>query len=175
MNTTWCGSIASDSSKFPGQYAISRVYPLDETGSSRGHIIELMNGGKLTRYYDGSAMNWSEYVLTPYVEQYVHADVTTYTQITDTGISVTLQETGTYRITGTLVNFNSEPAEVALYVGNNRIAYTSGTNVTEGALTASGLVRSQSRNSVTVKLYVKTTSSASNRVDLISEYVSINY
>jgi hypothetical protein len=175
VNTTWCGTILSDSNRFPGQYAISRMYPMDETVSSRCHIIELMNGGKLTRYYDGSSMSWSEYVLTPYVEKYVHADVTTSTSLSDTGISVTLQEVGTYRITGAVYYFNSEPAEVALYVGSNRIAYTSGTNATDLSLTVSGFVRSTSRNSTTVKLYAKTTSAASNRVDLIAEHVSVNY
>jgi hypothetical protein len=176
VNTTWCGYIASDSSTFPSQYALSRVYPMDETGSSRGQIIELMNGGKLTRYYDGSTMSWSEYALTPYVQQYVRSDVTTSpTSLSDTGVSVTLQEIGTYRITGTVLYVYAEPEEVALYVGDNRIAYTSGTNATDLSLTVSGFVRATSRNSTTVKLYAKTNSSRTNRVTLMAEHVSLDY
>ena len=174
LNTTWCG-ILSGSYEFPGQYAISRVYPLDETGSSRCHIVEIANGGKLTRYYTGSTMDWSPYVLTPYVQSYAISDITTSTTLSDTGISVTLQEIGTYRITGTVLFSNSEPSEVALYAGSNRIAYTSGTNVTDSVLTASGFVRTLSRNSLTIKLYVKTTSSATNHVTLMAEHVSLNY
>ena len=174
VNTTWCG-ILSNLYRFPGQYAISRVYPMDETGSSRCQIIELANGGKLTRFYDGSTMGWSAYAVTPYVEQYARKDVVTSTTLSDTGVSVTLQEIGTYRITGNVFFFNSEPSEVALYVGSNRIAYASGTSVTENSLTAIGFVRATSRNSIVVKLYAKTTSSVYNRVDLMAEYVSMDY
>jgi hypothetical protein len=150
------------------------MYPLDETGS-RYHIIELANGGKLTRYYNGPGRIWSDYVLTPYVQQYVRSDVTTSTSLSDTGASVTLQELGTYRITGSVVFVNAEPMEVALYVGNNRIAYTSGTNMADLSLTVSGFVRATSRNSTTVKLYAKTHASSTNRVTLMAEHVSTDY
>src|SRR5574344_134402 len=134
----------------------------DQTPTGAGFL----DGGGLKRFFDGLQVQID--ALGESVSQIKAEGLwSATTSLADTGLSVTIPAGKTAIISASIVWYNSQPNEVALYTGGNVIAYNSvPSGLTFGSIFANVVVNYDT--DMTVKVYGSSKSAASNMASIIA-------